>query len=300
VLIQNHFRKAPRQLFTRVALSLLGCSLCSAVSALASAETPPEIARPENGYWSVGKPRFFLSTRSDLGTPYAKPYLSAGYGLPHWIWTGVDVNAIGTLEFFQAYAGLRASTPILDFAFGFRDTYSFGKPFLAPKNSFSRSDVLDAEGPNARYWAWEAEVVAVAPLPHSALIADFIMIRTLDVPKGRFVFDESYRAVVADPLFFTLRLGAVARLLNENSLKIGVLAEHVFGTGRGDPVTRLGPGGALQITDHLEINAALTLVVSSPDDLGTILGAYGIAGLRYRWATGERSPQLPWAGQTIL
>jgi hypothetical protein len=262
-------------------------------------ESANNTARPENGYWSAGKPRLFVAARPELGTPYAKPYVSLGYGMPHWIWTGIDVNAIATFEFVQAYAGVRAATPILDLAFGMRDTASYGKPFLSPADSFSHSAVVDAPGAKARYWAWEAEAVAVAPLPHSGVIADFIMVRTLDVPKGEYVYDESYRAVVKNPLFYVLRVAAVARFLNEDSFKVGVLSEFVFGTGRDKPVVRVGPAGALQLTDHLEINAALTLAVSSPDDLGLALGAYGVAGVRYRWATGEPDPKLPWRGNII-
>jgi hypothetical protein len=262
-------------------------------------ELATSASRPDNGYWSEGRPRWFVSTKSEFGAPYLKPYFSAGYGLPHWLWTGVDVNSIATLEMFQAYAGVRAASPILDLAFGARDTWSFGKPFLAPAASFSRANVLDAPGTKARYWAWEAEAVAIAPLPYSALVADFIIVRTLDVPRDRYLFDESYRAVVKDALFYTLRVAAVARFLNEQSLKVGVLSEYVFGTGRGETVVRLGPAGPLQLTDHIEINGTLTLAVSGPDHLGLVLGAYGVAGIRYRWATGERQPKLPWSGTVI-
>ena len=256
-------------------------------------------SRPENGYWSVGRPRLFVSTRSEAGVVYAKPYVSAGFGMPHWIWVGVDVNAIATIEFFQAYSGVRASTPLLDLAFGFRDTWSFIRPFLAPAARFRRADVMDAPGPAARYWAWEAEALAIAPLPYSALVVDFIAVRTLDVPDGMYVYDESYRVVVKDPLFFVLRAAAVARVLNEDALKAGVLTETAFGTGRDRPVFRVGPAASLQLTDHLEVNMAVTLAVSSPDALGLLLGAYGVAGVRYRWASGERAPAWPWRGRMI-
>jgi len=33
--------------------------------------------------------------------------------------------------------------------------------------------------------------------------------------------------------------------------------------------------------------------------LGLALGAYGLGGVRYRWATGERSPEPPWRGPMI-
>jgi hypothetical protein len=257
------------------------------------------VLRPENGYWSVGDPRWFVSSKSDIGAIYVKPYVSAGYGLPHWIWAGVDVNAIVTPEMFQSYAGVRAASPILDLAFGARDTWSFDKPFLTPASHFTEKSVLEAPGSKARYWAWEAEAVAIAPLPYSALVADFVIVRTLDVPSDFFVFDESYRAVVKNPLFCTLRGAAVARFLREQSLKIGVLSEYVFSTGRSKGVFRLGPAASLLLTDHVEINAMLALAVSSPDDLGLVLSTYAVAGIRYRWATGERQPKLPWQGEII-
>jgi hypothetical protein len=265
-----------------------------------SADSPTEIERrPENGYWSVGKARWFVSTKSDLGTPYLKPYFSFGYGLPHWLWAGVDVNAITTLEFAQGYFGARASSPILDLAFGMRDTLSFGKPFLAPAASFGHDDVVTDGAPGARYWAWEAEAVAVAPLPFSAVVFDLIAVRILDMPGNKFLYEESYRAVVAKPFFAVWRVAAVARLLHEDALKVGVLSETVFSTGRGSGVLRVGPAGALTLTDHLEVLGTLTVAVASPDTLGFALGAYGVAGLRYRWATGERDPKFPWAGILI-
>jgi hypothetical protein len=255
--------------------------------------------RPENGYWSVGEPRFFVSTKSDIGTPYLKPYFSAGYGVPHWIWGGVDVNTITTLEFTQVYAGVRAASPVFDLAFGVRDTWSFQKPFLPRRKSFSRSDVLDSPGPPSRYWAWEAEAVGIIPLPYSAIVADFIMVKTLDAPDGAYLYEESYRAVVGKPFYCVLRLAAVARILREGALKVGPLVEHVFETARDAPVWRVGPAASFQITDHLEAQGVLTLAVSSPDPLGLVLGAYGVAGLRYRWATGERRPRLPWQEEII-
>jgi hypothetical protein len=255
--------------------------------------------RPANGYFSVGTPRWFVSTRSDIGTPYLKPYFSAGYGLPHWLWAGVDVNAIVTTEIAQVYGGVRASAPVLDIAFGFRDTWSFQKRFLEPRHAYTKSAVYDPGRPRARYWAWELEVLGAVPLPHSAIVGNFVLVRTLDVPRGAYVFDESYRAIVADPTFAVIRVAAVARLLNENALKLGPLLEHVFETGRPGGVIRLGPAFALQLTDHLEAAAALTIPLKSPDRLGLTLGSYGTACLRYRWATGETKPAWPWEGPFI-
>jgi hypothetical protein len=252
--------------------------------------------RPENGTWSVGTPRWFVSIKSDLGIPYVKPYVSFGYGMPQWIWAGLDLSAIVTTEFIQGYTGLRASLPIFDLAFGVRDTQSFQKPFLRPASTFGRDDVLNGESPKARYWAWEGEVVGIVPLPYSAIVVDLIAVRTLDVPDDRYVYEESYRAIVANPFFAVLRFAAVARLLPEDALKVGVLSEFVVLTGRDRGVVRVGPAAQIQLTDHLQGLGTLTLAVSSPDSLGLALGAYGVAGLRYEWASGERHPKAPWRG----
>jgi hypothetical protein len=313
---QDAIAVVPKIKMKRIGLTLavLGVLHVGALSAASTAVAEPPTTRPagdagdgsgkgkdrpENGYWSVGKPRFFVAARPELGTPYAKPYVSAGYGMPHWIWVGVDVNAIFTLEMAQAYAGLRAATPIFDLAFGVRDTWSFSKTLMVPERSFTADDVSNGPGGLARYWAWEAEAVAVAPLPHSALVADFIVVRTLDVPRDRFLYEESYRAIISKPLFLTIRFAAVVRFLAEDSLRIGVLTEHVFETGRDRPVWRVGPIASMQLTDHLEAMAGVTLAVYSPDDLGIGLGSYGIAGVRWRWASGEDDPQPPWRGNFI-
>jgi hypothetical protein len=296
------------RLTRRAAVTIFSCA--TAVGLAPAAEAAPGIlddidniskslVRPRYGYFSVGTPRWFVSTKSDVGTPYVKPNFSFGYGVPHWIWAGVDVNSIATLEFVHGYAGVRAASPILDLAFGVRDTQSFYKPFLAPAATYGRDDVLNGSFPKARYWAWEAEAVAIAPLPYSALVLDFVMVRTLDVPDGKYVYEESYRAVVKNPFFGVVRVAAVARFLGENALKVGCLWETMFWTGRDHGVVRVGPVASIDITDHLEALGALTMPVWSPDSLGPVLGAYGIAGLRYRWATGETAPKLPWEGQLI-
>lgn len=293
---------------TLLCLAQLLCfSAAISCSAIAHAQLfkPTEHAfdpdyRPENGYWSVGAPRWFVSQRTEVGAPYAKPYFSAGYGLPFWIWTGVDVNAILTTSVFEVYAGARIiSTPVFDVAFGYRDNWSFDKPFLDPKSSYTYDDVYKQGGKLARYQALEGEAVAVLPLPYSALAADFVMVDLLDKPAGKYLYEESYRLITKDPLFFVLRGVALARILHEQSFKVGVLTEWGFSTGRGSDVFRVGPIMMLQITDHLSLNAGFTLKVASPDHLGLTLGAYGVAGLRYTWATDERRPEFPWHEEVI-
>lgn len=279
------------------------CVLSAAASAQDQAASPlhrqARASRPELGYWSEEKPRFFLSTQSEIGTLYAKPYVSAGYGIPHWLWTGVDVNAITTLGMQQVYGGVRAATPIFNLALAVRNTWSFDRPFLTPANKFKAADVDDAPGKAAEYLAFEGEAMGIVPLPYSAIVLNFVMVNIFNKPDGAYVFEESFRVVVKNPLFFALRVALLARFFGEQSFKVGVLSEYIFNTGRDHGVIRMGPIAVLQITDHLSAQAAISLTAWSPDDLGVVLGSFGLAGLRYQWATEERKPTLPWRGHLI-
>ena len=142
------------------------------------------------------------------------------------------MNAISTLEIGQVYGGVRGSTPLFDLAFGFRDTFSYQKPFLIPRASFHDEDVLSGSGPKARYWAWEAEAVASSRYRIRRFSWTTSPSRRSTSLRNRFIYDESYGPVIGKPFFQVLRVAAVARFLHESALKIGVLTEYLFSTGR--------------------------------------------------------------------
>lgn len=255
--------------------------------------------RPENGYWSEGDNRFFVSSRNELGLPYLKPYFSAGYGLPHWIWAGIDVNAIITMEVIEIFGGLRLATPVFDVSFGVRPNWSLNKPFLPKETRYTSDSVFNAPGNLARYWAAELDALAILPLPYSAIGVNFVMVHTWDQPPNSALYEESYRLITHTRTFYVLRFVALARIMNESAVRFGILTEYGFGTGRHKGVVRMGPIFSVQITDHLQFNAGATVKIDSPDQLGLTLGAFGTAGFRYQWATGESRPELPWKGELI-
>jgi hypothetical protein len=115
-------------------------------------------------------PRWFISSKSEIGAPYVKPYFSAGYGLPNWLWTGVDLSSILTTSMLQVYSGLRVASPVFEVAFGGRETWSFDKPSLSPSQSFDRDSVLNAPGPKQRDIGLEFEATGTFPLPHAAVV----------------------------------------------------------------------------------------------------------------------------------
>jgi hypothetical protein len=220
--------------------------------------------------------------------------LALGYGMPNWISATVEASSIVTLDLGQVAGTIRATLPILDLSLLIRDTWSWDKPWLNPADSYTRHTVIDAPGPNARYTALEGEVDAIAPLPHAALVAAFIFVKVLDAPPNKYLYEENYRVVTRNTLFYVLRLAAVARFFGENSAKLGLLSELAVHTGRDGVVFRMGPIVAVQLTDHLQAQAGATVMLSSPDHLGLTLGAYGVAGIQLKYATGEPKPALPW------
>ena len=227
--------------------------------------------------------------------------LFSGYGLPHWIWAGVDLNLITTGEFTQVYGGVRADVARARLRLWRAATRGLSaKPFLAPKATFNRARRSQCPGSEITLLGVGSGGRRRRASPHSAILVDFILDAHARRARAEAICTKN-RIVPSLPIRCTaiLRVAAVARVMREGALKFGPLVEHVFATGRDAPITRVGPAGALQLTDHLELNAALTLAVSSPDSLGLSLGAYGVAGLRYRWATGERAPKWPWQGELV-
>jgi len=107
------------------------------------------------------------------------------------------------------------------------------------------------------------------------------------------LFEESARAVIAPPWVFLARLGYVGNLGRDDFLKVGVLGELISVPERKMLTWRLGPIATARISDHFDALLALTMVVAGRDTLGPTLGAFGIAGIRYKWASGEATPSFP-------
>jgi hypothetical protein len=55
---------------------------------------------------------------------------------------------------------------------------------------------------------------------------------------------------------------------------------------------RAGVIASFAIDDHLEALGLLVLPVYGPDSIGIAGGDFGELGLRYRWASGQGSPNL--------
>ncbi len=248
----------------------------------APVDRPPGL----DGHWSKGEPRPFVSGRVDAGIPYVKPQIAAGYGKPHDTFVAVEAFGISTNTFGAGYVGARFELPFLWVTAGGRYTSSYVRSFLDPRTTFTEADV-ENRGPNdARYWAVDVDVGGYLPAPYGAFLWNFIATGVTSA-RGAYLFEESARAVIATPWVFTGRLGYAALLGPKGVVKMGVLGELLHVPARDVQIGRVGPIVSVKLTDHLDALAAVTLVVSSPDRLGPTLGAWGVGGLRWSWATGD-------------
>jgi hypothetical protein len=238
-------------------------------------------------YWELGRPRLFAATMVEVGYAYVRPRFAFGYGLPYWRWLGIEVYPLASLSGLGGYAGIGGALPGVQFRAGGRYFYPFSRSFLEPKDSFDRLDIELLEGPRADYLALEAELTATIPIPTGSLFAIGTGMRTLLVPDGFYQYEETLHAVMKPPYIWRGRLGYLAAFGRDSAIRLGPLAEVIGLPGREELVTRAGIIGSVAINAHLEAQASLVLVVTSPDTLGLAGGDFGQLGVRWRWATGS-------------
>ena len=200
--------------------------------------------------WDHGAPRTFVAARADVGLLFARPALMLGYGRPHWEWFGVEAYALTTNSFAAAYAGTRASLPFLDFTIGVRDTASYRRSFLRPKAAYTDDDTGHLTGARARYASLDFELSGLLPAPGGYFLWGFASTTLLDAPRDVAVFDESLRVVMRARAAIDFRFGYIAKLGKGGALKLGAMSEVVVIPSRDGPVVRVGPVGALALSDH--------------------------------------------------
>jgi hypothetical protein len=243
-------------------------------------------------YWEDGEPRFFAAGRIEAGL-YVKPQIAVGYGQPYWINVNVEAFAISTTAFGAGYAGIRGALPFLDLRIGARYTYSYYRSFLTPKASYTADDVTLPDGPLARYLSYEAELTGVAPVLNGFIFPVITVYRIENTPAGKFVYDESLRGITDPPWIIGLRLGYAHKFGHDGFIKAGILTELILLPDRHERIWRAGPAAQVTLTDHLDVQGTLSLVLSGPDSLGIWHGPFGVLGFVYRWATGDPHPAFP-------
>jgi hypothetical protein len=260
----------------------------------AKTETNPVTEKKERlSYWDQGEPRPFVASRIEVGL-YTKPQIAVGYGKPYWMSATAEVFGITTFSFGAGYAGIRGSLPFLDLRIGTRYSYSYDRAFLQPQDHYEKDDVNSNHGlPNAHYLSLETELAGVLPVLAGYVFPVVTIYNMPSVPDGKFLFDESLRGIMKPPWIMGFRLGYVKTFGKNDFIKAGLLSEFIVLPGRDGSIFRLGPAAQVRITDHMDAQGTLTIVLASPDSLGLGNGSFGVLGVVYRWATGDEHPHFP-------
>ncbi len=263
--------------------------LVGAAPALAANGVPIQpAATPERqpDYWSEGQTRPFVSAQLGAGAVYVKPQIAAGYGKPFWSWVGAEAYALSTNSFAAGYAGVRAALPFANITFGARESYSYLRSFLPVRDHYGVDD-LARVGPRARYFTLEAEGFFAFPVPGGYAALNPLLYVVTDAPPGRYLYEESIRAIIHPPYVWAARLAYLLAFGRDERVKLGPLFEVVGLPGRAATVLRAGPIGSVSFTDHFELVGTFSMVLSSPDSLGIWHGPFGLIGVRYLLASGD-------------
>ena len=222
----------------------------------------------------VGPPaRYFLAAAVDTGFLYLRPRLSAGYGLPHRSWLGVDVNPTFSSEGVNLRIGGRAHR-------------TFDRTFLLPRRTYDVEAIERQEGPSSRYLTWEAELTTGVTLGTGRFITELAVSRVTGVAKGYFVYEETLRAVVDPPWVLRGRASYLLALDEHETIRFGPVVELLSVPKRDVLVYRGGAAGTVRLSPALQARGSFVPALAARDQLGVRGGSALLLGVRYLWATG--------------
>lgn len=241
--------------------------------------------------WEEGQPRPFVALEPDIGAAYSQLNAAAGYGKPYFMWAGAEAFAFASPNFAAFYGGLRASLLVADLRVGARRTIGIAHGFAPQANAHSLDD-FKTDGPKADYTALEVELSGGLPAPGGFAFWDLEWMGLRGAPDGVDLYEEWIKVVARPPSVAAARAAWIVALGSRGRFKLGPLGDITATFGRGT-IARFGPFSNFQFTDHLDLLAVFAFAVRTPDSLGLFYGAYGTFVLRWRWASGEQTPQFP-------
>lgn len=250
--------------------------------AIALLAAPPAPVSAAAG-WSAGEPRPFLAWRGELGTA-AHLQAVAGWGKPWWTWAGLSADAWANENVGAITVGLRASLLVVDLDVHWRGTRGWERVPMPPLER--HREILTGRG--SSYQAVDASLSGVLPLLGGFLLWEGVAVRTLDLPSGVHVMDESLHAIVAPPLAGLVSVGWVANLRG-GALQAGGTVERIFTSRGGEPYLRAGPTFSWALGHRWGLRGSLLIPLSSPDALPLWPSLGGGLLLGYRDAT-RRGP----------
>lgn len=260
--------------------------------------TPPPLTGDieevgKRAFWRAGKQRAFFASTLEVGNFYVRAGGALGYGKPHWTWLGIEGSSAVTPSGGVAYGGLRLASPYIDLRGGARYTFLSGQHFIEPEETFTKDDIQRGTGPKMRLVTLEAEVAGGYPIFHGAAFGIVGVYHPLNIPDGYYVFDQTLQVVAKPDILWRARLGYLVSVDKWDMFRVGAAVEVIGNPPRGTVLVRVGPTITAFITHHLEAYGAALMPVYTHDALGIASAQLGELGFRYRFATGDRWPEIP-------
>ena len=240
-------------------------------------------------HWQLNPVRFFLQATVDVGFTYARPWLAAGYGKPHYRWTGVEVLPQISGNAGALYFGWRAALPWLEVRSGARFVRPFFRSPLPIKDSYDLRDLERDQGEVDPYVTYELEALPEVRVGPGFAIGAFTAFAIRGFPADRYLFDETLRVVAAPPVILRARLGYLFDVKPLARARLGAAAEVIDVPGRDAVIVRAGFMALWRLHEQIDVLAQLLPVIASPDALGLQGGDFQQLGVRFRWAT----PDVP-------
>lgn len=261
-------------------------------------EAPPQVSvglEPGNrrAFWANAPVGPFVSSIIDAGYIYLRPQFAVGWGRPHWHFVQLETAGTFSAGSMGQYGGARLSLAHIDVRSGMRYQLPFGRSFYARAESYDRAALESREGPSARYYSWDSELLASAPIGHGAIFGLFSAYHVMGVPDGYDLYEELLRVMARPGWLFRARIGHSLLIGSKGSIRFGPVFEGILDPTRGSRVLRAGVVATVVLTHHLEILAAFVPTIASTDRIGLAGGDFGQLGIRFRWANPHGYPTPP-------
>lgn len=241
---------------------------------------------PQRKPWSQGDVRTFIATTVDFGYLYLRPRASLGYGRPHSLWAGAEVNPIFSTAGIGGYVGVRAAAPFADVRFGARGFYAFERTYLPPAEHFDRYALATSTGRHAAYLTYETEANASALIGPGEINGLFSLSYVDGVPKPFYIYEETLHAVVKPPWVWRVRGGYnFFFALRGREHSFGAVVDVVGLPLRDTELIRAGFVFRISISPSLEVRGTFVPTLWSQDRIGILGGDFTELGFRWRWST---------------
>jgi hypothetical protein len=264
----------------------LGILWASGALAAESRERLPATA--EN--FRSGQSRWFVQSSLSVGMP-SRGANGVGYGKPYFRSISLDAVGFATPFFTQAGLALTLGLPIAQLELGAARVRSFESAPLPRQAHYSARDIRSYPG-HVTYSALNATLYGLVPLPPFVipLRAQLVYAPGLG---GETALLEPNRYVFRPPLTGFVRLFPMIAIGGLAGPRAGAVTEVIWPGGSAPVIVRVGPSFSADLSAHTDVTVFAEVPLTSPDELKLRYGLGAGVSLRYRAATGERSPDFP-------